>query len=202
MWSFQLHATGLRIQMQENCTVAVNVQQCILMWTPYSNSHASDNAWCRIYLWFSLNILYANDHVLKGGTEELLVKKINKWKAGMLEKGLQVNIGKTKVMRCKNGVRQVENTEKFPCGICKNGVAMHATHAYVRNVAVLDRGRLQGVSCCYLCKKCVDGEYGQSEVLRETSLGLGKRLECIGKFCYWSATIAGCIQTPEWRLFG
>jgi len=36
-----------------------------------------------------------------------------------LEKGLQWNMGKTKVMRCKNGESQVENTGKFPCGIGK-----------------------------------------------------------------------------------
>jgi len=50
------------------------------------------------------------------------VKKIKKLKAGMEEKGLWVNVGKTKVMKCKNAVGHMENTGQFPCGICKKGV--------------------------------------------------------------------------------
>jgi len=49
-------------------------------------------------------------------TEDLLVEKINKWKTGIEEKELTVNMGKTKVIMCKNRVVQVENTSMFPCG--------------------------------------------------------------------------------------
>ena len=38
------------------------------------------------------------------------------------QKGLKVNMGKTKVMNCKVRQGQAENSGKFPCGICKNGV--------------------------------------------------------------------------------
>jgi len=41
----------------------------------------------------------------------------------------------------------------------------------------------------YRCKMCVDGDSRQSEVLREISLGLGKNLECVGKFCYLGDSI-------------
>src|SRR5437867_13342323 len=43
------------------------------------------------------------------------------------EKGLRVNIGKMKVMNCKVGVGQVENSVKYPCGICRKGVAENFT---------------------------------------------------------------------------
>ena len=33
-----------------------------------------------------------------------------------------MNIAKTKVMNCKVGVGQVENSGKYPCGICRSGV--------------------------------------------------------------------------------
>ena len=44
------------------------------------------------------------------------------WKDGMKQKGLKVNMGKTKVMNCKVKQGQAENSAKFPCGICKKGV--------------------------------------------------------------------------------
>jgi len=34
-------------------------------------------------------------------TEQLLVEKIQKWTYSMAEKGLGVNLGKTKVMKCE-----------------------------------------------------------------------------------------------------
>ena len=50
-----------------------------------------------------MELLYADDLVLMAETEELLVEKIMRWKAGMEEKGLRVNMGKTKVMSCSVG---------------------------------------------------------------------------------------------------
>jgi hypothetical protein len=52
-------------------------------------------------------------------------------------------MGKTKAMRCMNGLDQEDNTGKFPCRICKKGVransnqCMLVTHGYIRNAAVL-----------------------------------------------------------------
>ena len=46
--------------------------------------------------------------------------------ASVKEKGLRVNIGKTKVMNCRVGVGQVENSGKYPCGICRKGVGRNS----------------------------------------------------------------------------
>ena len=59
-------------------------------------------------------------------TEELLKEKIMKWKAGMEEKGLRVNMGKTKVMRCRVGTGEVVKSGKFPCGVCRKGVGANS----------------------------------------------------------------------------
>ena len=47
-----------------------------------------------------MELLYADDLVLVADTEELLLEKLRKWKNGMEAKGLRVNAGKTKIMRC------------------------------------------------------------------------------------------------------
>ena len=64
-------------------------------------------------------LLYADDLALLAESEKLLMEKVNRWKLGMEEKGLRVNIGKTKVMRCLSGAGRREQSDKFPCDICK-----------------------------------------------------------------------------------
>ena len=50
------------------------------------------------------------------------MEKLRKWKKGMELKGLRVKIGKTKVMRCQVRIGQAEDSGKYPCGVCKQGV--------------------------------------------------------------------------------
>jgi len=69
-----------------------------------------------------MELLYADDLVLIAEMEELLVEKIQKWKQSMKEKGLRVNLGKTKVMKCEARFRPTENLGKKPFGVCKKGV--------------------------------------------------------------------------------
>jgi len=71
-----------------------------------------------------MELLHADDLVLIANSEELLVEKIHKWKAGMEGNGRRVNMGMIKVMRCQNRTGQLENSEKFLGGVCKKGVGV------------------------------------------------------------------------------
>ena len=57
-------------------------------------------------------ILYADDLVLIAESEGDLIKKIQNWKNGFESKGLRVNVTKTKVMKCNQGVQISENSGK------------------------------------------------------------------------------------------
>ena len=57
-----------------------------------------------------MELLYADDLVLMAESEELLMKKLRKWKKGMEAKGLRVNYGKTKAMQCRDSSFQSEDT--------------------------------------------------------------------------------------------
>jgi hypothetical protein len=48
-----------------------------------------------------LELLYANDLALLAESKERLLEKIRRWKAGLEERVLAVNIGKTKVIKCE-----------------------------------------------------------------------------------------------------
>ena len=65
---------------------------------------------------------FDDDLVLMKVNEELLREKIKKWKQSMEGKGLRVNLGKTKVMRCRVSGGQVEKSGKRPCSVCRKGV--------------------------------------------------------------------------------
>ena len=73
-----------------------------------------------------MELLYADDLVLLADSEELLVEKIMRWKAGLEAKGLRVNMGKTKVMRCREGTGKDFKTGKYPCGVCSKGVGSNS----------------------------------------------------------------------------
>ena len=111
-----------------------------------------------------------------------------KWKAGMEEKGLRVNMSKTKVMRCRVGTGEVVKSGKFPCGVCRKGVGANSIkctscNSWIHKKCSGVSGKLSNVSNFH-CTKCVRCSPVRSEELKEISLGTDLRLECVGKFCY------------------
>ena len=47
-------------------------------------------------------LLYADDLVVIAETEDDLIKRLNEWKDNMENRGVRVNMNKTKVMICEN----------------------------------------------------------------------------------------------------
>ena len=73
-----------------------------------------------------LELLYADDLVLLAETVELLKDKILRWKLGLEEKGMRVNMGKTKVMGCRTDAGRETKSGKYPCGVCSRGVGSNS----------------------------------------------------------------------------
>ena len=71
-------------------------------------------------------ILYADDLVLIAESQEDFIKEIHKWKNNFESKGLRVNVTKTKVMKCNQGLQVGENSGRWPCGICRKGVGRNS----------------------------------------------------------------------------
>src|SRR3989441_531034 len=109
--------------------------------------------------------------------------------ARLKEKGLQVNIGKTKVMNCRVGVGQVENSGKYPCGICRKGVGRNSARLctsckkwiHTRCGGVV--GRLAKV-WDFKCRNCSEGGAKVVNEVRQFVLEAGEELEVVDKFCY------------------
>ena len=48
------------------------------------------------------------------------------WRASLLDKGLKVNAGKSKVMFGSTGGKMIVNSGKWPCGVCGKGLQVHS----------------------------------------------------------------------------
>lgn len=132
-------------------------------------------------------LLYADDLVLIAETEEALMVKIKTWKDGIEMKGLRVNMGKTKVMRCQVGVGKVDNSGKFPCGVCHKGVGTNsiqcmACRKWIHKKCSNVKGRLKADSS-YKCATCLSGGPVKMSV-KELTVGTDGKLECVERFCY------------------
>ena len=136
-------------------------------------------------------LLYADDLVLMADSEEGVKEKLLNWKMGMEQKGLKVNIGKTKIMAGGEGKGDVEVSGKWPCSVCGKGVARNSLQCtkclkWVHKKCSGIKGSLQAASITFVCKRC------SNKVIEATMVGIGDGvdigngdvLEKVGKFCY------------------
>jgi len=71
-------------------------------------------------------LLYADDLVVIAETEEDLIKRLNEWKNNVENRGMRVNMSKTKVMISGERQKPVQKTARWPCGVCGRGVGSNS----------------------------------------------------------------------------
>jgi len=67
-------------------------------------------------------LLYADDLVVIAETEADLIKRLNEWKDNVENRGIKVNMNKTKVMISEERQKPVQKAARWPCGVCGRGV--------------------------------------------------------------------------------
>ena len=72
-------------------------------------------------------LLYAADLVLRAPTMKQLGRRV----AILLDIGLKVNAGKSKVMVGSSGGKMIVNSGKWPCGVCRKGVQANSVYCTV-----------------------------------------------------------------------
>ena len=72
-------------------------------------------------------LLDADDLVNLAESLGQLKVRLKNWKDGLEEKGLKLNVGKTKVLCCRHDVLKPKITSvKFACGVCMKGVGANS----------------------------------------------------------------------------
>ena len=70
-------------------------------------------------------LLYADELVIIANSMEELIEKLKIWKKGMEDKGLRVNIGKTKVMVSGPQMDLLKKSGKYPFAVCMNQMIIY-----------------------------------------------------------------------------
>ena len=153
-------------------------------------------------------LFYADDLVLLAESREILMERISVWKEGLESKGLRVNVGKTKVMKCHVAANMQVVTGKYPCGVCGKGVGRNSIYCkgckkWIHRKCSGVKGKLKEDSG-YSCAKCVGGRSAEGGVDEQVVvLGDGSSLECTNRFCYLGDMLGaagGCGEASRTRV--
>ena len=158
-----------------------------------------------------MELLYSDCFVLITETKELLLKKEKRWKEGMEEKGLRVNVAKTKIMWCRLSMGQAEDSGEHPCGVCREKSWRQLNlcvecRRWVHTRCSGISGNLKGYADFHY-RRCLEGENGlsQSVLLKEVVIKPNMKLECVPKFCYLGDTLeagGGAEEAARARVLG
>ena len=131
-------------------------------------------------------LLYADDLVITAENEEGAIDRFNDWKTGMENRGLKINMEKTKVMITGRAPVRRQERGNYPCSSCGRGVGVNS---------VLCRGcgkwchlRCSGLRSVnqagenYQCPVCVDG--GREQGVEERLEFGGEGVEIVDQFSY------------------
>jgi len=139
-------------------------------------------------------MLYADDLVIVSESIEDLSARISSWKKHLENKGLRVNMKKTKILCSGRNLDVLQDAGKWPCGVCRRGVGgnsilcsgcdcwVHKTCSGIKGSLVPDPS--------YLCRRCrglarpIDGRPLQHLTVE------GQELEAVDSFCYLGDTVS------------
>jgi len=132
-------------------------------------------------------LLYADDLVVIAENEEDLINRLNKWKNNVENRGMRVNMNKTKVMISGERQKPVQKAARWPCGVCGRGVGSNpiqctSCHNRVHKKCSGIKGSMYRVMRSFICRGCLNPviSTGHSSV----DIGASANLEIVDKFCY------------------
>jgi len=120
-------------------------------------------------------------------TEDDLIKRLNRWKDFVENRGMRVNMNKTKLMI--NGERQkvMQKAVRWRCGVCGIGVGNNSIQCTSCQKWV--HRRCSGIKCSmykvmktFICRGCMIPVTGTGRV--SVDIGVNANLELVDKFCY------------------
>ena len=121
-------------------------------------------------------------------TFEECITKLKAWKNGMENRGLRVNMKKTKLMISDAGLDVLCDSGAFPCAVCRSGVGANSISCSWCKLLVHKKcsgikGRLN-VTPDYVCLRCLDQARPiDGRPITQVEVD-GKLLDMEASFCY------------------
>jgi len=120
-------------------------------------------------------------------TKEDLIKRLNEWKDFMENRGMRVNMNKTKVMISGERQKVAQKAVRWPCGVYGRDVGNNSIHCtsckkWVHRKCSGMVGSMYKVMKSFICRGCVNPVTGTGR----SSVGIGgdANRELVDKFCY------------------
>ena len=145
-----------------------------------------------------MELLYADDLVLVGRTLDEVKEKFSQWKEALEQKGLKVNLSKTKIMKTSSEAKTKEVSQIDPCSVCglrvkSNSILCLECNKWVHKRCSGIKGSLLKQKDSFRCRKCLgqvqDDSY-EIEKVKDVTVG-ADRIEAVDRFCYLGDMIDG-----------
>jgi len=134
----------------------------------------------------SWELLYADDLVVIADTDEDLIKRLNEWKDFMENRGMRVNMNKTKVMTSGERQKVTQKAARWPCGVC--GISVGNSSMQCTSCKKWVHRKCSGIKVSYkvmksfICRGCLNPVIGTGRT--SVDIGGDANLELVDKFCY------------------
>jgi len=132
-------------------------------------------------------LLCADDLVVIAESEEDLIKRLNGWKSNVENRGMRVNMNKTKVMISGERQKPVQKSARWSCGVCGRGVGSQSIqctscHKWVHKKCSGIKGSMYKAMRSFICRGCSNPVISTGHTI--VDIGASANLEVVDKFCY------------------
>jgi len=132
-------------------------------------------------------LLYADDLVVIAETEDYLIKMLNEWKDFVENRGMRVNMNKTKITISGERQKVMQKAARWPCGVCGRGVGNNSIQCtncqkLVHRKCSSIKGSMYKVMKTFVCRGCMTPVTGTG--CTSVDIGVNANLELVDKFCY------------------
>jgi len=124
-------------------------------------------------------------------TQEDLINMLNEWKDNVENRGVRVNMNKTKVMISGERQKPMQKAARWPCGACGRGVGSNSIQCtscqkWVHKKCSGIKGSMYKVMKSFICRGCSNPVTSTGPT--SVDIGASANLELVDKFCYPGGT--------------
>ena len=120
-------------------------------------------------------------------TEEGLIKMLNEWKNNVENRGMRVNVNKTKVLISGERQKPLQEAARWPCGVCgrdvgSNSIQCTSCRKWVYKKCSGIKGSMYKVMKSFICRGCSNPVISTGHT--SVDIGASANLEVVDKFWY------------------
>jgi len=138
-------------------------------------------------------LLYANNLAVIAENEEDLIKRLNEWKDNVENKGMRVNMNKSKVMISGECHKPMQKAARWPSdvrgrGVRSNSIQCAICQKWVHKKCSGIKGSMYKVMRSFICRGCSNPVTSTGCI--SVDIGASANLELVDRFCYLGGVLS------------